>query len=208
MAKPSKKRFELDTRQINFIKKKLNITKIEDVNKVVMKKLKENLKTLTDIRIKKKTKFKIWDNIITTILAVLFGADDWEDVHDFGENHYKWLKKFLLLTSGIPCSKTYERVFEIINPQELETIFTEFLLSFSLKSTAEDIINLDGRVNKGSSRNETSYNEKIKPLNILNAYSNKFGICLASEQIDDKTNEITAIPDILKRFNVKGNIIT
>src|SRR5699024_6488165 len=46
------------------------------------------------------------------------------------------------------------------------------------------------------------------PLNVLNAYSNKYGICLASEQIDDKTNEITAIPDILKRFNVKGNVIT
>ena len=208
MAKPSKKRFELSTREVNYIKKQLGITKIEDVDKAAMKRLKEKLKTLTDSRIKKKTKFKIWDIIICTILAVLFNANDWEDVHDFVENHYKWLREFLLMTGGIPCTKTYERVFAIIDSKELEAIFTEFLLTISLSSTDNDIINLDGRVNRGSSRNETSYNDKVKPLNVLNAYSNKYGICLASEQIDDKTNEITAIPDILKRFNVKGNVIT
>ena len=208
MAKPSKKRFELSIREVNYIKKQLGITKIEDVDKAAMKRLKEKLKTLTDSRIKKKTKFKIWDIIICTILAVLFNANDWEDVHDFVENHYKWLREFLLMTGGIPCTKTYERVFAIIDSKELEAIFTEFLLTISLSSTDNDIINLDGRVNRGSSRNETSYNDKVKPLNVLNAYSNKYGICLASEQIDDKTNEITAIPDILKRFNVKGNVIT
>ena len=208
MAKPSKKRFELSIREVNYIKKQLGITKIEDVDKAAMKRLKEKLKTLTDSRIKKKTKFKIWDIIICTILAVLFNANDWEDVHDFVEEHYKWLREFLLTTGGIPCTKTYERVFAIIDSKELETIFTEFLLTISLSSTDNDIINLDGRVNRGSSRNETSYNDKVKPLNVLNAYSNKYGICLASEQIDDKTNEITAIPDILKRFNVKGNVIT
>ena len=208
MAKPSKKRFELSIREVNYIKKQLGITKIEDVDKAAMKRLKEKLKTLTDSRIKKKTKFKIWDIIICTILAVLFNANDWEDVHDFVETHYKWLREFLLMTGGIPCTKTYERVFAIIDYKELESIFTEFLLTISLSSTDNDIINLDGRVNRGSSRNETSYNDKVKPLNVLNAYSNKYGICLASEQIDDKTNEITAIPDILKRFNVKGNVIT
>ena len=208
MAKPSKKRFELSIREVNYIKKQLGITKIEDVDKAAMKRLKEKLKILTDSRIKKKTKFKIWDIIICTILAVLFNANDWEDVHDFVENHYKWLREFLLMTGGIPCTKTYERVFAIIDSKELEAIFTEFLLTISLSSTDNDIINLDGRVNRESSRNETGYNDKAKPLNVLNAYSNKYGICLASEQIDDKTNEITAIPDILKRFNVKGNVIT
>ena len=72
----------------------------------------------------------------------------------------------------------------------------------------EDIIDIDGRVTKGSLRKKTAYNKKIKPLNVLNAYSNNYGICLASEMISDKTNEITAIPNILNRFNVKGNIIT
>ncbi len=209
MTRPSKRRFELDIKQINYIKKQLEIEKIENVDKAAMKKLKENLKKIKDTRIKGKTKFKIWDIIICGILAVLFGAQDWEDIRDFVDDHYKWLREFLLLTGGIPCTKTYERVFSIINSRELENILNEFIMSITIKSNLEeDIINLDGRVSKGSARQKTEYQNKIKPLNILNAYSNKYGICLASEIIDKKSNEIPTIPEILKRFKVKGNIIT
>ena len=81
MARPSKRRFELEIRQINYIKKLLGIDKIEDVDKVVL--WKNNLKKIKDIRVKGKAKFKIWDMIICSILAVLFGAQDWEDIHDF-----------------------------------------------------------------------------------------------------------------------------
>ena len=209
MARPSKKRFELNIRQINYIKKLLGISKIEDVDKAAMKRLKDNLKKIKDTRIKGKTKFKIWDIIICGILAVLFGSQDWEDIREFVDNHYEWLREFLLLTGGIPCAKTYERVFSIINSKELENILNDFIMSFDIKTNLrEDIINLDGRVSKGSSRQETEYQNKIKPLNVLNAYSNKYGICLASEMIEEKSNEIPTIPEILKRFNIKGNIIT
>ena len=209
MARPSKKRFDLNIRQINFIKSKLGISKIEDVDVAAMKLLKEKLKDLNDVRIKKKTKFKLWDIIICTVLAVLFGANSWEDIHDFAEEHYEFLRKFLLMTGGIPCKETYERVLSIIDSKELEDIFNDFLMIFSInKSLEKDIMDIDGRVTRGSSRNETAFNKKIKPLNVLNVYSNNYGICLASEMIDNKTNEITAIPNILKRFNVKGNIIT
>ena len=210
MAKPSKRRFNLKIREINFIKRKLGINTIEDVDKSAMKLLKEKLKKISDNRMKNKTKFKVWDILICSILAVLFGANDWEDIHDFVEDHYKWLREFLLMTGGIPCAKTYERVFTIISSNELENIFNEFLYIFSIKNNTDetDIINIDGRVSRGSSRKETTYSQEIKPLNVLSAYSNKYGICLASERIADKTNEITKIPEILKRFNVKGNIIT
>ena len=209
MARPSKKRFELDVKQLSFIKKVLNITKIKDVDKAAMKQLKENLKQLKDCRVKGKTKFKIWDVVVCSFLAILFGAQDWEDIHDFVIEHYGWIREFLLLTGGIPSSKTYERVFSIIESQELEDILNDFIICFNIKSQYEiDIINIDGRVNRGSSRNETIYSEKVKPLNVLNAYSNKYGVCIASEIIEDKTNEIPTVPDILKRFKVKGNIIT
>ena len=209
MAKPSKRRFKLEMKQINYIKKKLNITTIEDVDKAALKLLKNKLKSLTDIRQKHKTKFKVWNIVICVILAVLFGAESWEDIHDFVDDHYEWLREFLLMTGGIPCAKTYERVFSILDSKEIESIFNDFIMSFSIDNhTQKDIIDIDGRVTRGSSRNETIYHDKIKPLNVLNAYSNNYGICLASEQIDDKTNEIPTIPEILKRFNVRGNIIT
>ena len=94
------------------------------------------------------------------------------------------LGEFLLLTGGIPCAKIYERVFLIINSKELENILNDFIMSFNIKYNLEkDIINLDDRVSKWSSRQETEYQNKIKPLKVLNAYSYKYGICLASEMI-------------------------
>lgn len=202
------RRFNISIQEISYIKKILNINRIEDVDKKTLKVLKENLKSLKDKRIKGKTKFKIWDIVICSILAVLYGAQDWEDIHDFVRGHQKWIREFLLLTGGVPSSKTYERVLSIIDSHELENILVDFTMSLSIKSKGEDIINIDGRISKGSARQETDYHEKVKPLNVLNAYSNKYGICLASEKIEDKTNEIPNIPEILKRFNVKGNIIT
>ena len=95
MARPSKRRFELEIRQINYIKKLLEIDKIEDVDKAAMKRLKNNLKKIKDVRVKGKTKFKIWDIIICSILAILFGAQDWEDIRDFVDDHYDWLREFL-----------------------------------------------------------------------------------------------------------------
>ena len=80
MARPSKRRFKLEIRQINYIKKLLRIDKIEDVDKAAMKRLKNNLKKIKDVRIKGKTKVKILDMIICSILAVLFDAQDWEDI--------------------------------------------------------------------------------------------------------------------------------
>ena len=208
MSRPSKRRFELSVKEINYIKKKLDINKIEDVDVATMKKLKENLKKLSDSRVTKKTKFKIWDIVICTIIAVLFGSQDWEDIHDFVEDHYKWFKSFLLMTGGIPNKITYERVFAIIDYHELENILNDFIMSLSFNTNKKDIIDIDGRTSNGSSRKETTYKIGQRPLNVLNAYSNEYGLCLASEMIDEKTNEIPTIPFILQRFNVKGNIIT
>lgn len=208
MSRPSKRRFELSMKEINYIKKKLDINKIEDVDIATMKKLKENLKKLKDSRIAKKTKFKIWDIVICTIIAVLFGSQDWEDIRDFVENHYSWFREFLLMTGGIPNKITYERVFAIIDYRELENILNDFIMSLSFNTNKKDIINIDGRTSNGSLRRETIYRKGQRPLNVLNAYSNEYGICLASEMIDEKTNEIPTIPYILERFNVKGNIIT
>ena len=74
-----------------------------------------------------------------------------------------------------------------------------------------DIINIDGKTDNGSARNvlnDDNEIKKIKSLNVLNAYSNQYGVCIASEMIENKTNEITAFPTIIKRFNIRNKIIT
>ncbi len=199
----------LDKAQINRLKKMLGIKKIEDIEPAVLKELKESLKYyITDTRQKGKITYKIWDVIMYVILANFADIYDWEEIHDFIEIHKKWLRNFLLMTGGIPTAKTIENIFSIISPKELETVLVSFYKSLIRITKDKDLVNIDGRVDCGSSRKETEYNEKQKPLNVLNAYSNKYGICLVSEMIEDKTNEIPTIPDILERFEVKDVIIT
>lgn len=206
--KLKKHNLNLENRQINRLLKMLGISKIDEIDVVILKRLKEQLKALTDPRQKSKTHYKIWDIAMYVIIANFANNYDWDDIHDFINYKKVWLRSFLLMSGGIPTSKTIENIFSIINPKELENILTVFFFSIINCTNEQEIINIDGRVDKGSSRTQTDYYEKLKPLNVLNAYSNKYGICLASEMIDEKTNEIPTIPVILDRFKVKDTIIT
>lgn len=209
MAVPKKEKLNLTRYQKEYLFKKLNIKEITEIDTAILKKLKENLKLITDTRQQSKIVYKIWDIVICTIVADFADIYDWEEIEMFVKTHYKWFKSFLQMTGGVPSYQTYENVFAIINPKELEEILVTFYKSIiSPVTNKKDCINIDGRVDNGSSRKETNFSEKVKALNVLNMYSNNYGICLASEQIADKTNEIPTVPDILKRTTIKDCIIT
>ena len=182
---------------------------IEDLNYDALKIFKEKIKALSDSRQKGKCKYKIWDIVVVSFLAILANCNDWEEIREFAISKKEWLKNFLMLTGGIPSSITYKRVFSIIKSEQLEDICVLFAQDvLKLFSSKKDIINIDGKTDNGSKRNESEIREKVKSLNVLNVYSNNLGMCIASQMIDDKTNEIPTIPKILDKINVKGNIIT
>ena len=182
---------------------------IEDLNYDALKAFKEEIKALSDSRQKGKCKYKIWDIVVVAFLAILGNCNDWEEIREFAISKKDWLKNFLMLTGGIPSAITYKRVFSIIKPDELENICVLFAQDvLKLFSSERDIMNIDGKTDNGSKRNESEVREKVKSLNVLNVYSNNLGMCVASQMIDDKTNEIPTIPKILDKINVKGNIIT
>ena len=179
---------------------------LDELNYDALKQFKEKVKDLSDTRQKGKVKYKIWDIIVVSFLAILGNCNDWEEIREFAIAKKSWLKKFLMLTGGIPSAITYKRVFSIIKPEELENICVLFAQDvLKLFSSERDIMNIDGKTDNGSKRNENDIRNKVKSLNV---YSNNLGLCVASEKIEDKTNEITTIPKILDRINVKGNIIT
>ena len=182
---------------------------IEQLNFDALKEFKNKVKELSDKRQKGKIKYKIWDIVVVSFLAILGNCNDWEEIHDFAVLKKDWLKNFLMLTGGIPSAITYKRVFSIIKPDELENICVLFAQDvLKLFSSKRDIMNIDGKVDNGSKRNENEIRDKVKALNVLNVYSNNLGLCVASEKIEDKTNEIPTIPKILEKINVKGNIMT
>ena len=183
---------------------------IKEIEKSKLKELKEKSMMLKDERQKGKITYKIWNIVVVVILAVLADCNEWEEIEDYAKDEKKFLKTFLKLTGGIPSAKTYERVIGIIDSQELNKIFVDFIkeIQFMEDKTFKDIFSFDGKVDQGSARKKANITEEVKPLNVLNVYSDKLNMCIEQELIEEKTNEITGIPEIIKRLDLKGVICT
>lgn len=189
------------------IKNKINCEKI-DMKKLSIKELKHlknQAKSLTDKRMKRKCKYKIWDIVCVTLLAVISNCNEWEEIEMFATKNKEWLRNFLLMTGGIPSAQTYERVISLLEPNEINKICVEFsnILTEANKKKKE-MYHFDGKIERGSSIKDG----EIKSLNVLNVFSSKYGICVEQEMIEEKTNEITAIPKLIERLNLKGVICT
>lgn len=209
MAGPPKKYSNLTKEEIKFIKKKLGITKIQDIDTAILKELKESLKTLKDSRNKNMISFKMWDVIICIILASFADCDDWEEIHEFVVSNYKWLKSFLQMTGGIPKPNSYERILSLVDSNELNKILFDFFKTLTKKLNPEiKLRNFDGRTNNGSKRNKTILNDKKAPLCCLNCYDNEYAYCIETVPINEKSNEIPTIETLINGMNLKGIIAT
>ena len=209
MGKPPAKYSNLSIREKNFIKKKLNIKSFKDVDVAIFKRLKEELKKLKDTRNKNMIMYKLWDVVICVIIASFADNNDWDEIHEFVEDNYEWFKSFLQMTGGIPKANSYERIMSLVDTNELNNILIDFYKTITFEFNPEvNTLNIDGRVNNGSKRNSTMMNAEIKPLNCLNVYSNKYGYCIDTIQIDDKTNEIPTVETLIKGTNLNGVIVT
>ncbi len=184
--------------------------KIKEVNISKLKELKGKAMMLNDERQKSKIKYKIWDIVVVVILAVLADCNEWDEIEDFAKDEKTFLKRFLKLTGGVPSAKTYERVISMIDSKELNKLFVEFIkeIQFMENVGFKDILSFDGKVDKGSSRKNGFITDDVRPLNVLNVYSDKLEMCIDQEMIEEKTNEITAIPEVIKRLDLTNVICT
>lgn len=113
------------------------------------------------------------------------------------------------MTGGIPSAKTYERVMAIIDYKELEKILVTFFKTITQKVVSEiEILSFDGRTSNGSKRKETIKREEVSPLNMLSVYSSKDQICISSQMIDEKTNEIPNVELLIKGMNIEGTVVS
>jgi predicted transposase YbfD/YdcC len=157
--------------------------------------------SLNDFRQLGKVKHKLENIIAITIAAVICGCENWYEIEDYGKQKEPWLKTFLDLPYGVPTHDTYRRFFMWVNPKKLEQCFIEWIKSVC-DITEGRIINIDGKCLRGSKGDNASL------VHMVSAWCNTNNMVLAQEKVDDKSNEITAIPALLEILVLKGCMVT
>ena len=151
-----------------------------------------------------RTKLHLIEDIITIALcAVISGAEGWEEMEDFGNENHEWFSTFLALPNGIPSHDTISRLFSVLDNQSFQASCMDCFRRVKAL-IPETVIAIDGKTLCGSSRKGAN----LKGLHIVNAWSCANSITLGQLKVEDKSNEITAVPKVLKLLVLKGAIVT
>lgn len=163
----------------------------------------ESFSELEDPRVERCKKHLLLDIIGLALLAVLAGAQGWTEIADFCEHHIDWLKCYFQLPNGIPSHDTFSRVFSILDVQRFQSSFLKWVRSI-LHLLPEEVIAIDGKSLCAS----RCAQKGLKALHIVSAWSCANGISLGQLAVDQKTNEIQAIPEILETIVVSDAVVT
>jgi predicted transposase YbfD/YdcC len=158
---------------------------------------------LEDPRIDRQKLHKLLDIIIIAICGVICGADNWVDIEMFGNKKVDWLRQFLELPNGIPSHDTFGRVFGLLDAQQFQVCFMEWARAVN-QITSGQVIAVDGKKLCGSLDNYLGKGA----IYMVNAWASANQVALGQRQVDEKSNEITAIPELLAMLEIAGCIIT
>lgn len=163
----------------------------------------DHFKDLEDKRVERTKKHKLIDIVTIAICAVICGADSWVLMETYGKKKKEWLKQFLDLPNGIPSHDTFARVFARIDPQQLQNSFLSWIKSIN-KITEGEVIAIDGK----TLRHSYDKGKDKGAIHMVSAWATTNRLVLGQCKVDEKSNEITAIPELIKVLDIAGCIVT
>jgi len=158
---------------------------------------------ITDQRKPNGIRHKLIDIIVIAICGVICGADDWVMIEYFGNAKREWFETFLELPHGIPSHDTFGKVFALIEPKEFQDKFLDWVHEIA-KITSGQLIAIDGK----TIRRSHDRSKGKGPIHLVSAWASKNGVVLGQVKVNDKSNEIKAIPELLKMLDIHGCIIS
>jgi predicted transposase YbfD/YdcC len=158
---------------------------------------------LEDSRVQASCDHLLIDILAISILAVTCGADDWTDMETFGKLRHKWLKTFLKLPKGIPSHDTFRRVFGLLDRKQFAACLFQWTQAIH-EAIGGKLIAIDGKALRRSFARKSGKAQ----LHLVTAWASENGLTLGQVACEEKSNEIIAIPELLKLLNVKGCTIT
>jgi predicted transposase YbfD/YdcC len=165
--------------------------------------LQKHFEAISDPREKHKIKHNLLEIVIMTICAVVAGCDAWYQIFHYCETKKPWLKKTLKLKlkHGIPSHDTFERVFSLIDPKEMELCFFSWVDAV-IELAKGEIVSIDGKTLCSSGDSEK------KAIHMVSAWASKKNLVLGQVKTDEKSNEITAIPTLIETLDLNGCTVT
>ena len=143
------------------------------------------------------------DILVIAVCAVICGADGWEDIEEYGKAQAEWLAQVLDLPHGIPGHDTFRRVLSRLDPEELTECFIAWTGALS-DLCGGDIVAIDGKTLRHSFDRAASKTA----IHMVSAWANANRLVLGQVKVDDKSNEITAIPKLIKMLDLAGATVT
>lgn len=168
-----------------------------------LKAIEKHFGEVTDPRVDRTKDHKLVNIIAIAICAVICGAENWVDVELYGNSKLPWLKTFLELPCGIPSHDTFGRVFGRIDAKEFQKAFFEWVMAVNDLIEGQ-IVNIDGKCLRGSDDKALGK----RAIYMVSAWASENEIVLGQRKVDEKSNEITAIPELLRTLSIAGCIVT
>ena len=165
--------------------------------------IEEHFGKITDPRMDRTKHHKLIDIIAIAICAVICGAESWVDIELFGNSKVHWLATFLELPNGIHSHDTFGRVFSLLDAQQFQLAFYEWVWAVN-DIIQGQVINIDGKCLRGSDEQRLGK----RAIYMVSAWAVENEIVLGQRKVDEKSNEITAIPELLKILSISGCIVT
>lgn len=157
---------------------------------------------LTDPRIDRALRHPLINILTISICAIISGCDDFNAIEEYGKSKQSWFAEFLDLPNGIPSHDTFNDVLNRLNPKEFSEAFTRWVSS--LGKLADDIVAIDGKV----MRRTLDKASGAPAVHLVSAWSVQNNLCFGQVKVSDKSNEITAIPALIKLLDIEGSTIT
>lgn len=165
--------------------------------------LVECFSDLPEPRVERTREHKLIDIVVIAVCAVVGGAEGWTDVEAFGRAKFAWFKSFLELPNGIPSHDTFGRVFARLAPSAFEQAFVRWTQALS-ETLSEDVVALDGK----TPRRSYDRAQGKTAIHLVSAWAAANRLVLGQVKTQDKSNEITALPELLKLLDIRGCIVT
>ena len=169
----------------------------------ILPTIEQHFGDLTDPRIDRTKLHQLLDILVIAICAIIAGADNWEDVEEFGKAKLEWFRTFLDLPNGIPSHDTLSRVFARLDPVQFQACFMRWMKAVN-EVLSGQVIAIDGKVLR---RSHDRGIDKAA-IDLVSAWTTANHLVLGQVKVDEKSNEITAIPQLLEALEIAGCIVT